>query len=129
MTKLRFAGFFRELTHGDLEGPSLAEAREVIPLEKRERIARYLERGAVLVIAGSSADDWFDPSNRRVAQLAVRTDGEWAWSGDLAYYVARYGVAIPDELEASMERNGWEPPPLTREQIRELLVVLRAGSR
>ena len=40
----------------------------------------------------------------------IRTDGFYAWPDSLAYYVERYQVALPDELEEHMSARGWKVP-------------------
>lgn len=109
-------GFFRELRHGDPEGPSIHDA-VVDPLEPevREAVARYLEQGSVIVATTARADDAIEPVHRDVAGINVLSDGEFVWSEDLAYYVRRYGARVPDKL-LSRTRAG-APPRLSPEAI------------
>lgn len=114
---LRKAGFFRELRHGDPNGPSLPDARERIPPIERPRIAGYLRGGSVLASTGRAVGDWFETSNTAVAPMNIRTDGVWVWPGDLAFYVERYGVAVPEELVAFMASRSWVAKVLTEEEL------------
>jgi hypothetical protein len=118
---LRKAGFFRELRHGDRDGPSLADATaDGGGSAEHTNAAAYLQRGAVLATTGMHVDDVLDPSNREIAELAILTDGTWVWPGDLAYYVHRYGATLPDEFVRHMESQDWLPPPLTDADLRGL---------
>lgn len=108
---LHTAGFFRELRHGNPEGPSLREALQQ-PLDEgvRAQVAAYLRSGAVIAATTAQADDVLDPTRTAVSGICVRTDGSYAWSEDLAYYVETYGVAVPPGLvEAAL---AGEPPVL-----------------
>ena len=106
-------GFFRELRHGDPTGPSLDASRYALPADERGRVARYLRGGAILAATGTVVGDWFDPRVDPVISLGLATDGTWVWPSDLAYYVERYGVGVPDELLQHMARSDWVTPQLT----------------
>lgn len=96
---VRQVGFYRELRHGDPEGPSLREAiADPLSPEDREAVAHYLDAGAVVVATTERADDLLDPQRREISGISIRTDGSLAWSEDLAYYVRTYGARVPDDL-------------------------------
>ena len=38
------------------------------------------------------------------------TDGKWAWSGVLSYYVKNYNLQLDSEFVATMIENGWKIP-------------------
>lgn len=38
-------------------------------------------------------------------------DGTWAWYGDLAYYVEKYHVRLPNEFIEHMKMNNWMVSP------------------
>jgi len=111
------AGFFRELRHGDPSGPLLVKCRDSLELNARAKVARYFRSGSVLATTGTMAGDWFNPSDTAVAPLEVRTDGTWAWPGDLAYYVEKYGVGVPLEMLDHMVSRGWKAPELSGEEL------------
>ena len=46
-----------------------------------------------------------------------RTDGEWVWPRDLAYYVRAYRVALPREFIANVRERHGRPPPLSRDEL------------
>jgi hypothetical protein len=83
----------------------------------RHRIVRYL-RGAATLFDGLPGSycrfgcfsvDGYDGC----PQLGGRdlTDGVWVWPEGLAHYVECHAVRLPDEFVATMEANGWDPPP------------------
>lgn len=114
---LRRAGLFRELRHGMSTGPSLVEGRGVLDLELRSLASSYLRGGSVLATTGTMVGDWFEPSQTAVAPLQLRTNGTWVWPGDLAFYVDKYGVALPPEFLAQMASESWRSPPLSQAQL------------
>ncbi len=116
--KLRRVGFFKELEHGENDGGSLVLSRGLLGAGLRERVAKYLEEGAVISTAGILVDDWFDPSHKkRVAPLDVRSDGTWLWPGDLAYYVRQYGVGLPEEFLKDVSDGDFNAPRLSDEEV------------
>jgi hypothetical protein len=114
---LRQAGFFRELPHGQADGPSLVECRRDMAQPDEARVASYLGSAAILAATGSSVDDYFNPANKAVARLMVATDGTWQWPLDLGYYVREYHVELPAEFVAHMRQRSWEPPELTHADL------------
>jgi hypothetical protein len=114
---LRKVGFFRELRHGDPDGPSLEMARSQLGLSERSRIALYLRGGGVVATTGTLVGDYFDRRASGVATAEVRTDGIWVWPADLAFYVEKYGVGLPSEFLQHMEGQEFEPPLLEEGEI------------
>lgn len=112
-------GFFRELPHGDPDGPSLLEA------ERRTRddeaaIVRYLAESPVLAVSGSVVHDILDPQHPVAGRNAVRTDGSWIWPDDLAYYVATYHVDLPAEFIEHGTQAHWAVRTLSQAELEEL---------
>jgi hypothetical protein len=118
---MKKAGFFRELRHGDRDGPSLEESKNNVDEPKT---VEYLKSGAVIATTGRRVGDVLDPEHTDVADLAVLTDGEWVWPADLAYYVDRYGVALPAEFVSHMRALDWRPPELTDDELAALVVEM-----
>jgi hypothetical protein len=114
---LKKAGFFRELRHGDPDGPSLAKTAVE---DDRARIVAYLEAAPVLATTGMRVGDVLEPSRSDVAELAVKTDGTWLWPADFSYYVEEHGAAVPRELVEHMRALGWTPPALSDADLRSL---------
>lgn len=114
---MRSFGYFREVAHGDPEGPSVHQRSG--PFGDRYRAARYLTTGALLVGAPGTTTCAFDRCEA-LLEYHVMTDGEWHWPLDAAHYVERHNVAVPSDLLDHMRQLGFKPPALSRDQLREL---------
>ena len=92
-------GFFRKLPHCDTNGPSWPGFSRRAE-DDEAAIVRYLAENPVLAMSGSVVHDVIDPLDPVAGRSAVRTDGEWIWPDDLAYYVANYHAALlTDSIE------------------------------
>ncbi|WP_165988051.1 hypothetical protein [Streptomyces sp. YIM 98790] len=114
---IHYVGFFQELEHGDPDGGSLVESVGKGDENVQELMADYLSGGYVIATTGQSAVDILDDRRPRSGTVDVRTDGVWVWSGDLAYYVRKYNVALPAELIARARDHGWECPAPGEEEL------------
>jgi hypothetical protein len=114
---LKPVGFFRELRHGDPDGPVLRDAVRDGPAGDEQQVVAYLKDAPVLVASPGLVDDVLDGSRRRVAALHIRTDGVWMWPSDLPYYVETYHVQVPGEFVRHMRRQAWKPPRLTDAEL------------
>jgi hypothetical protein len=127
--KLKSVGFFRELRHGDADGPSLKESIRPQPHPDTASMIAYLQGGHVIATTGARVHDALDPSKKYIAVLGVATDGAWIWSTDLSYYVATYNVILPDEFIDHMQRLRWQAPTFTEAQVSELCKLARNRRR
>jgi hypothetical protein len=103
-------GFFHELRHALPGDPSLRDAVQPLAHADETRIVRYLREGKRFVAFDEVTRDLLDPHATPIGMSAVLTDGEYAWPSDLAHYVERYHVRVPDEFIAHMAENGWRVP-------------------
>jgi len=111
--KLKRYGFFRELDHGEPNGESLLALRGTAPYDEatRKRVAAYLDAGHLYIgCPGTVIDVLANGDVHPIGSPDILTDGEWAWPGDLAYYVSRYNVPVSEEMLQAMKRNGWHVP-------------------
>jgi hypothetical protein len=127
MMPLRYAGFFRELRHGRVDGPSLAESRQSSADPDEQRILGYLADGTTLAATGKAVDDVLDDGKKAVATLKIVTDGAWLWPGDLPYYIAQYHVSLPPDFTDQMRANSWKPPKLDRPALLSVEKEYRQG--
>lgn len=113
---MKSAGFYRQLLHGNAQGPDLGEAvAHPIPEAERDVLSRYLRECPVLAATSRSADDVLDPTKTKVSRINIHTDGEWEWPEDLAYYVETYGARLPPGLAKRAQEL--RPPEFTDEQL------------
>ena len=110
MKKLKKFGFFQELEHGEPEGESINSFMRDAPLANSAKIVEYLKSGELLIACPGVAHDVLDKSKPLIGSPSVLTDGVWAWPGDLSYYVGKYNLDIPQEMEQNMATNGWQVP-------------------
>ena len=110
-------GFFRELPHGDDQGPSLRELVGKGDVQERGRIAAYLAGGSILAATGGRASDVLKAEQVDAGALAIQTDGRWVWPADLTYYVAEYNVLLPVAFVDAMRAAGWTPPQLSNDDL------------
>lgn len=103
-------GFFRELPHGDPEGPSLKNFAAAIPLQQNDRIVSYLRSGALFIALPGLSRDVLSNEHPIIGSLALWTDGIFLWPSDLSYYVEKYSVGLPREFIKHMEDNAWTVP-------------------
>lgn len=109
--KVKKVGAFCELPHGDkANGLSLRECIST-PHEAEAKIIQYLESGIGWIACAGPTIDVLDESSPLIACPHVMTDGTWAWYGDLAYYVEKYHVQLPNEFIEHMKMNNWMVPP------------------
>lgn len=106
-------GFFRELRHGEADGPSLSAIRDRLDAADVEMVAGYLDSAPTLAATGSLVDDVLDPGKKGVARLEIATDGAWVWPRDLGYYVRTYRVALPPEFVATIRARQGAPPAMS----------------
>jgi hypothetical protein len=117
-------GFFRELPHGDAQGPSLREDVGKGDFEVRDQVAIYLAGGAILAATGERVFDVLKAEREDVGALALQTDGRWVWPADLTYYVAEYNVLLPVAFVDWMRSSGWVAPRLSVDELVRIEKVL-----
>jgi hypothetical protein len=103
----RMVGRYREL--GFHDAPSLQPLVRTGTEVHREKAVAYLKAGKTLILTPQLLRDVFDQS-RTPGSRSILTDGTFAWPAALAYYVERYRIPVPVELEQHMARNGWHVP-------------------
>ncbi len=124
---MKSLGFYRQLRHGYPQGPDLTAAADgSLPSRARTEVARYLRDCPVVAATTQRADDVLDPRQTNVSGINIHTDGTYVWPEDLAYYVERYGVAVPDDLAERAHRD--EIPELDQEEMGRIEDWLIAGA-
>jgi hypothetical protein len=114
---LRKVGFFCNSPRDTGIPKALVNSCGALPFTLRAPVAAYLRSGNLLAIGGVFRD-WFDPS-KVIGEKQYLSDGVWVWTGDVAYYVERYGVSVPQEFLDHMASQSWVAKPLGPEALRE----------
>jgi len=57
--------------------------------------------------------DLLDPERPVIGVERVLTDGTWAWTSDVIFYVRKYHIRLPEEFVRHMQENRWEVAQVT----------------
>ncbi|WLS44517.1 hypothetical protein Q3V37_24495 [Micromonospora profundi] len=74
------------------------------------QVVTYLNSGHVLIDVMDVADDAFDSTRQVMNGPTVLTDGDWLWRKDLAYYVRRHRIAVPEDFLALIRARNYVVP-------------------
>ena len=108
--KLRKVGFFRELRHGNNDGPSLTDHISDVAQPRETDIVNYLRKGILLVACPGISRDVLDESAEIIGSPHIMTDGVWEWPNDLSYYVEKYHARVPESFVQHMQSHDWKVP-------------------
>ena len=116
---LRRVGFSREFYPGHPSLPSLREQRSTRRTRSEARIVAYLRGGHMLAAIMEGMTDVLDgtPFDEGSGCSSLLTDGVWVWRRDLAHYVERYHVPLPDEFVRHLVEAGFEVPDLSPQAL------------
>ncbi len=109
--QLRTQGIFKEMLQGSDNDPSIFNSIQTKANEDEDKMIDYLEKGIVIIACGAVMIDVVNPKNGYAGCPEWKTDGKWAWSGDLAYYVRQYHLKLNEEFIDTMRKNSWTISP------------------
>lgn len=95
-------GYFREMVDGSPNDPSIKDYID--------KVCTYLNTGIPLIVSPGKVLDIIDETKGSAGSPSILTDGKWAWSGVLSYYVKNYNLKLDDEFLETMISNGWQLP-------------------
>ena len=75
--------------------PSMKDFFQSDKYENQDKIAKYLRTGTPVMVQTAYAIDVFTGEPLKIEKVFVN-DGVYAWSNDLAYYVEKYNLKLPD---------------------------------
>ena len=107
---LTSVGYFREMLDGSPSDPSIKDYIHKGTSDITETTCAYLDSGTTLVVSPGTALDIIDETKGIAGIPSVLTDGTWAWSGVLSYYVKNYNLLLDNEFVETMIANGWKLP-------------------
>lgn len=64
----------------------------------KEQILEFLQGGGLVFKASLRREDRLDPSAPAVVPLGYKSDGEWIWPLELAYYLEAHDLLPEDDL-------------------------------
>lgn len=85
-----------------------------IPAEDAQAVVDYLVNAPIVVRTTALKRDAISGQDAVVPQ-SIRSDGEWVWSDEVAYYVEKYLVKPNDEFLAFVKSHPTPPTELTED--------------
>ena len=120
---IRRLGLFRELEPRATGAPSIHDAVGAGPGGERQRRATfYLATASHVVAVMEMLPDVID-GEQVFLSGGYQSDGDWFWRSDLAHYVLKYNLTLPDDFITHAESFMWSPGVLSGD---ELLACSRA---
>ena len=107
---LTSVGYFREMLDGSPSDPSIRDYINKGAHNSIERICAYLDSGLPLIVTPGVTVDIIDENKGIAGSPSVLTDGKWAWSGVLSYYVRNYNLKLDSAFIETMKANDWAIP-------------------
>ena len=107
---LTSVGYYREMPDGSPCAPSIKDSVYKGDASGIDKICDYLDHGIPIILSPGVSTDVIDETKGTAGSLTVLTDGKWAWSGTLSYYVKNYNLLLNAEFINTMESNGWKIP-------------------
>ena len=90
----------------------LSNLKRDVPHNMEQNILYYLNGGYQVALILGIAQDFLDPNRRIIGPPNIWTDGTWAWTSDVLYYVEQYHIQLPDDFLLHMAQNNWQCPRL-----------------
>lgn len=107
---LKSVGYFREMLDGSPSDPSIKDYVNKGTSSAINKICSYLDSGLPIIVSPGTAVDIIDETKGVAGSPSILTDGKWAWSGVLSYYVKNYNLQLDSDFVETMIENGWEIP-------------------
>jgi len=107
--------------------PVVAESHPRLEPAERDRVVAYLHGGAEVMTTTACDVDQIQPERGRVVPMSFRTDGEWVWSDEVAYYVSTYGLAPESELYRHIVGRAYRVAPPDGAAVRRAQQALEAS--
>lgn len=105
--KLKRFGFFDEMTGEERVNLLVAQERRQ---EFEKETVRYLSAGVEYMLIAGVTYDYLGSDKRVIGPPHILTDGCWAWTKDVLYYISRYHIKLPEELVEHMKSRDWKMP-------------------
>lgn len=109
MILLKQLGFYIEKPT-DEASALLIELRNRLDQGIKDRVVCYLQSAPRIYLVAGIAFDLLEPARPVIGPPHVHTDGIWAWTADVIYYVQKYNCGLPEEFLLHMEQNSWQVP-------------------
>ena len=126
---MRRVGFFREFYPNRSSLPWLREHISTRRIRSESKIVEYLRSGHMLAGVMEGMLDIVDgtPFPEGSGCSSLLTDGIWLWRQDLAHYVERHHVGLPDDFVAALVESGFRMPDLSPQDLAALAAAEQEG--
>jgi hypothetical protein len=121
MEKMQFQGFWREF-NSNKELPSIFEdVQSSYDYSEKEKVISYLNNGKFIL--GTRHFVFCPITQEKIGSPEVYTDGNWAWTSMLIYYVKKYSIKINEDFLKAMEMQNFlcPQPSMLKEEERALV--------
>jgi len=119
MTQLKRYGFFSDIPFDKLKD-QLSRLVDKVEHINKKHILNYLRSGEGLIVVAGIVRDPLDPKRPIIGSPHILTDGIWAWTADVSFYVEKYNLHVPEEFVEEMQKNGWHVPRVSDPQSLEV---------
>ena len=103
-------GYFREMVDGSRCDPPIKDYIDKGNDSIIDKVCAYLDSGIPIIVSPGTVSDVIDETKGSAGSPSILTDGKWAWSGVLSYYVRNYNLKLNDEFLETMVLNEWKIP-------------------
>jgi hypothetical protein len=116
---MKIVGFFTELNpRGRYARGSIHDAVSSTPQPFEREIAEYLDAGHFIIDYMEDGYDVIEGKTLLIARAAIKSDNTWVWRNDLAFYVRKYHLRLPEEFVQHARSKDFSMPP---KEIPELI--------
>ena len=102
--------------------PSIFDFVQARPLPDADRVADYLRGGHVLIDVMDIQADVFAPEMKLMNGPSIATDGEYYWRLDLAHYVGRRNLTLPQDFLAEIRHRHYIVPDVDEATLERITV-------
>lgn len=98
--RMIFIGKYDELSPG-MSYPKMKDSFSEKPYSTKADILAYLRSGHAHMATAARVVDVFS-GNQTFLTLVHYNDGEYSWTSKLIYYIEKYNLRLPEDLETSI---------------------------
>ncbi|MFJ7207398.1 hypothetical protein ACIQWR_28155 [Streptomyces sp. NPDC098789] len=116
---MKILGFYQEFWP-EKAGTPAGGIRDFVrqqPSVDETDVAQYLGTGHELVVFMGAVGDILGSDERILGGDNIVTDGEWVWRADLAFYLTRYHLELPEEFLNKARENQYVVPDVDRDRL------------
>lgn len=106
--KLKRLGFFSSQTEQETDS-FLRSHCGGTPDSIDDMVVHYLTTATRVFAVPGIVIDYLSPKREVIGSPDVYTDGEWAWTSDISYYVRNYHLRLPANFITRMKSYNWPP--------------------